>query len=93
MNPYADRLADRPDLTRLAAGFADAVAARKGHEITDAWAEAYFEVAAGGYALFDRGDGGCGALTRIGSLCLNRAMPGEVVCTLHDRLKRQREDA
>ena len=97
--PYERRcnvnLADRLDMVWLAEGFANAIAAHKGQGIADAWAQAYFEVASGGFALFDRGDGGCGALTRIGAgpLCLNKAMPGEVVCTLHHRLMRQREDA
>lgn len=85
---------ERPDLVYLARGLAGVVDAGE-FERADAWVEAYFDVAAGGYALFQRNDGGCYVLTREGSLCGNPRAEGLHVCHLHDSLiqRREREDA
>ena len=89
-------LSDRPfGAARLGvsrAGLAGAVEDGE-FERADAWVEAYFTAAAGGWAMFQRSDGGCYALTRAGSLCGNPRAEGLHVCHLHARYINRLEDA
>lgn len=76
-------------MVRLARGFVDAITDPVVEQDPEAWLAAYFDVAAGRFAFFEREDG-CNVLTREGHLCGNSRAAGLAVCNLHDRLIRQR---
>jgi hypothetical protein len=83
---------ENEDLCWVTRAFAEAVASG---DLEDAasWADLATEVAAGGYVLVRRPDGGCRAMTRQARYCHNSVAPGDELCSQHHRLIHQREDA